>query len=178
MPQSDLMQARGRGPRLIAAGLLAALAAAGAALAFASAGSAAPGPAGGLPDPAAQEGPAPNKTPEERRAELGREPAEGEFYASVAGVIDFEGPGAPGRAYVENLPCNLYDMRAEISLAETGEVVYASGLIAPGAYVEDVLLEADLGPGAHDAVATFTAYDRETRAERCRVQVEVVLNVR
>lgn len=153
---------------------LAALAFAGA-FAFAFFGSAENNPLEGFFDESAQSGQAPNKTPAELQAELNRIVEDGMFNISIASVIEFSGPSATGKAYIENVPNNPYDMTVDITLSDTGESVYASKGIAPGNYIEDIQLAAALEPGSHDAVATFTAYDRETHAEKGKAAAEVTL---
>lgn len=145
------------------------------ALAFTFLGSAANNPLEGFFDESAQSGQAPNKTPAELQAELNRIVEEGMFNISIASVIEFAGPNASGKAYIENVPNNPYDMTVDITLKETGESVYASKGIAPGNYIEDIQLTAALESGSHDAVATFTAYDRETHAEKGKAAAEVTL---
>lgn len=121
------------------------------------------GGAGGFSyDPASRSGQVPTKTPEEVQAELDRVVGEGMFNISIASTIDFPSPGAPGMAYIENVPANRYDMQASIALDDTGEQIYASGPLAPGTYIEAIELVRALAPGSHAATATFTALDRET----------------
>ena len=160
---------------IIVAAALVALAVA-IALAFTFLGSATSNnPLEGFFDDNAQAGQAPNKTPAELQAELNRIVEEGMFNISIASVIEFTGPDASGKAYIENVPNNPYDMTVDITLKETGESVYASKGIAPGNYIEDIKLAAALEPGSHDAVATFTAYDRETHTEKGKAAAEVTL---
>lgn len=159
---------------LLAVAAIVALAVA-AALAFALLGSAADNPLEGFFDESAQEGQAPNKTPAELQAELNRIVEEGMFNISIASVIEFSAPDATGKAYIENVPNNPYDMTVDITLADSGESVYASKGIAPGNYIEDIALAKALEPGMHEAVATFTAYDRETHDEKGKAAAEVTL---
>lgn len=128
-------------------------------------------------DESAQAGQAPNKTPAELQAELNRVVEEGMFNISIASVIEFPSPDGEADAYIENIPGNPYDMAVAITLDDTGETVYQSKGIAPGNYIEKVTLSKALEPGAHDATATFTAYDRETHQERGKAAAEVALIV-
>lgn len=131
----------------------------------------------GFFDENAQEGQAPNKTPAELQAELNRIVEEGMFNISISSVIEFTSPDATGKAYIENVPGNPYDMKVEMTLADSGEVVYSSKGIAPGNYIEDIALESTLEPGMHEALATFTAFDRETHEEKGKAAAEVTLLV-
>lgn len=166
-----------RNGRRIATAAFAALVVTALAFASASSVSAATNPPGGFLDESAQDGLAPNKTPEEQRAELDRPVEEGAFRISIASVIEFVGPDAAGKAYIQNVPNNHYDLRVDITLSGTGESVYASKGIAPGSYIEDIQLTAALEPGSYDAVATFTAYDRETHAKKGEASANVILRV-
>ena len=128
-------------------------------------------------DPNAKAGQVPTKTPEEMQAELDRIVEEGMFDLSIASVIEFASPGATGKACIENVPGNRYDMTVSIRLDGTCEEVYASRGIAPGNYIEDIALVRELATGSHDATATFTAYDRETHVEVGAAAAKVVLAV-
>lgn len=128
-------------------------------------------------DDSAQSGQAPNKTPAELQAELNRVVEEGMFNISIASVIEFATPDASGKAYIENVPSNPYDMTVEITLSDSGEKVYQSKGIAPGNYIEDIVLDVPLEPGVHEAVATFAAYDRDTHAQKGKAAAEVALIV-
>lgn len=129
----------------------------------------------GFFDENAQEGQAPNKTPAELQAELNRIVEEGMFNISISSVIEFASFDATGKAYIENVPGNPYDMKVEITLADSGETVYSSKGIAPGNYIEDIVLETTLDSGMHEALATFTAFDRETHEEKGKAAAEVTL---
>lgn len=128
-------------------------------------------------DPNAKAGQVPDKTPEEMQAELDRIVEEGMFDISIASVIEFASPEAAGKACIENVPGNRYDMTVTIRLDETGEEVYASRGVAPGNYIEDIALTRELARGDHGATATFTAYDRENHVEVGTAAAKVVLAV-
>lgn len=110
-------------------------------------------------------GQAPYKTPEEIQAELDRIVEEGMLNISIASMIEFADGTAPGTAYIENVPGNHYAMKVSIALDGTGEVVYESGGIKPGSYIETITLSQDLEAGSYPATATFTAYDMDTLEE-------------
>lgn len=128
-------------------------------------------------DVSARAGQAPTKTPEEIQAELNRVVEEGMFNISIASTVDFASPGSSGTANIENVPGNRYDMKVSITLDDTGETVYESGGIAPGDYIPEIELTRALETGAHDATATFFAYDRETHEQVGSAAARVVLAV-
>lgn len=69
-----------------------------------------------------------------------------------------------GNLNIENIPANHYDLQVDITLEESNEIVYRSGLIEPGHYVDNAKLTKRLKKGDYKAVAVFTAYypDNET----------------
>lgn len=134
--------------------------------------------ADGFFDPAAKNGQAPYKSQEEMQAELDRIVEEGMFNISIASVIEFDSPGSPGKAFIENVPGNRYNMKVAVVLDDTGEVLYESGGLAPGSYIEDIELARPLEPGNHNATATFTAYGLNSLEEEGKAAAKVSLVVR
>lgn len=132
----------------------------------------------GFFDDNAKTGQAPYKTKEEIQAELNRIIEEGMFNISIASTIEFADGASTGKAYLENVPANRYAMRVKLTLDDGGEVVYESGGIAPGSYIEDIALSRDLEPGEYAATAAFTAYDMDTHEEVGVAAARVTLVVR
>ena len=136
------------------------------------------GSAGGFFDNSAQSGQAPYKTAEEIQAELNRQVEEGMFNISIASVVEFADGTSPGTAYIENVPGNRYNMTVEITLDDSGEVVYQSGGLRPDSYIDDITLTKDLDAGTYPATATFTAYDTESLEEVGKAAAKVSLVIR
>ena len=66
-----------------------------------------------------------------------------------------------GTLHIENGKENKYAQEVVITLNETGEVIYRSGLLRPNYFIkEDVLLK-DLPQGNYECTATFISYDEE-----------------
>lgn len=125
------------------------------------------GPGGledGFFDDRAKEGQAPYKSAEEAQAELDRVVEEGMFGISIASVIPFADGASEGTAYIENVPGNRYLMRVELVRDDTGETVYASGLIEPNSHIQRAPLAMRLEEGTYACTAVFTAVDPETEA--------------
>lgn len=122
-------------------------------------------------------GQAPYKTPEEVQAELDRIVEEGMLNISIASVIEFADGTAPGTAYIENVPGNHYAMKVRIVLDDTGDVVYESGGLKPGTYIETITLSQDLEPGSYPATATFAAYNMDTLEEVGQAGANINLEV-
>ena len=122
-------------------------------------------------------GQAPYKTPEEVQAELDRIVEEGMLNISIASVIEFDDGTAPGTAYIENVPGNHYAMKVRIVLDDTGNVVYESGGLKPGTYIETITLSQDLELGSYPATATFAAYNMDTLEEVGQAGANINLEV-
>ncbi len=133
---------------------------------------------GGFFDNSAKSGQAPYKTAEEIQAELNRQVEEGMFNISIASVVEFADGTSPGTAYIENVPGNRYNMTVEITLDDSGDVVYQSRGLAPDSYIDEIVLEKDLDAGTYPATATFTAYDTESLEEVGKAAAKVSLVIR
>lgn len=72
----------------------------------------------------------------------------------------FRNATAKGTLYIENPATNQNYMGVTIELADTGEVIYTSGMIQPNYKVETAALDVRLEEGVYPCIATFTAYDR------------------
>ncbi len=53
-------------------------------------------------------------------------------------------------------------IRVEVWRDDTGEMIYETGAIQPGTYVESAPLKTDLPPGQYACTARFYAYQEET----------------
>lgn len=128
-------------------------------------------------DTNAKSGQAPYKSKEEMQAELDRVVEEGMFNISIASVIQFEDGSSPGTAYIENVPGNRYFMQVSIVLDDTDEEVFQSKALKPDSYLETIELTQDLEAGNHQATATFTAFDPDTREQAGQAAAKVTLAV-
>ncbi|MBE6753366.1 MAG: hypothetical protein E7559_03270 [Ruminococcaceae bacterium] len=113
-------------------------------------------------DPNALIGQLEGKSPEEIQAELDRIVEEGMFNISINATPVFKDGSAKGNLRIENIPANHYNMKVTITLDETGEVIYKSGIIEPNHHIENDKLEIVLPKGYHAATAVFTAYEPDT----------------
>ena len=59
----------------------------------------------------------------------------------------------------ENSERNNYDFQVEITLDDSGEVIYVTPLMKPGQHILEDKLQKDLEVGEHRATAMFYAYD-------------------
>lgn len=107
----------------------------------------------------------PGKTPTEIQQLLDEKVAEGMVNLSVMAEPVFEQGGKKGRLGLENAQGNNYSFQVDLVLDETQEVLYSSGLIDPGFYVEYVALNKTFEAGKYPASAVFTTYSLEETDE-------------
>ena len=119
-------------------------------------------PAGLARAAGAQLGQLEGKTEEEIQKELNRIVEEGMFNISINTAPIFENGGAEGPLQIENVPGNRYLMQVQITLDDTGELIYKTGLIEPNHHIQNTKLDVELGKGEYLATAVFNAYDPET----------------
>lgn len=62
-------------------------------------------------------------------------------------------------ALLGNSPNNTKPIRCEVELAETGEVIYKTGVLPVGAVLDPFQLDKDLGAGTYDAVCRVYLLD-------------------
>ncbi|WP_308754458.1 hypothetical protein [uncultured Anaerotruncus sp.] len=120
------------------------------------------GPSGLAREAAALAGQLEGKTEEEIQKELNRIVEEGMFNISINTAPIFENGGAEGPLQIENVPGNRYLMQVQITLDDTGELIYKTGLIEPNHHIQNTKLDVELGKGEYLATAVFNAYDPET----------------
>lgn len=101
------------------------------------------------------------KTPAEMQDVLDDVLKEGEVLVGIAGEPIFEYNGAKGRIGIENDARNTYSFQVTITEDSTGDVLYESGIIDPGYYVEFIELSKTLAAGDYPATATITTYSLE-----------------
>lgn len=118
--------------------------------------------AGPARDPNAALGQLEGKTQEEIQAELDRRVEEGMLSISIASTVEFADGQSEGALKIENSPSNHYLMRVEITRDDTGETVYASGIIEPNHHIQTAKLAVDLDAGEYPCTAAIHALDRDT----------------
>ncbi len=120
----------------------------------------------------------PGKTDQEISDILNAKVAEGMVDIGIAAGPIFEYGGKKGRIAIENIAANRYSFQTEIRLDDTEEIIYQSGLIDPGYYIEYAGLNKTLQAGDYQATAHFTTYSLdETEDKISEVNVKIVLHV-
>ena len=120
----------------------------------------------GARDPNATVGQYEGKSEAEIQAELDKVVQEGMFNISINPDIRMTSGRAEAELRVENIPANHHLMSVTLSRDDTGEVLYASGLIEPGYHIQAVPLETVLPGGSnvrmtHDQMARYMGSARE-----------------
>lgn len=117
------------------------------------------------------------KSPSEVQDELDRIVEEGMFDISIASVVQVPGGGAPAELRIENAPGNRYLMQVTMTLDDTGQQVYQSGVLEPNFHIQSDTLDVSLPAGMYDATATFAAFDPQTEEQVGEAAVKVLLQV-
>lgn len=121
----------------------------------------------------------PGKSASEIADLLNEKVAEGMVNIGILAAPVFENGGQKGKIGIENTPGNRYSFQVDLILAETGAVIYSSGLIEPGYYVEYIALNQTFKSGDYPAVAVFTTYSLdETEDQIAQTEVKVNLLIR
>lgn len=85
---------------------------------------------------------------------------EGMMNISINPTPVFKSGAEKGTLRIENIKANHYSYVVTITLDETGEEVYKSGLLSPGYYIEKAKLSKTLPKGKYKATARFKAYQK------------------
>ncbi len=128
-------------------------------------------------DLAALEGQLPYKSAEDIEKSLNTLVEEGMFNISINQRPVFADGEAEGVVGIENAPGNRYLMQVNVMRDDTGEVVYESGVIEPGYYIENAQLAVPLEKGEYPCTAVFTAYEKETEKEMGTAGASIIVSV-
>lgn len=125
----------------------------------------------------AQLGQLENKSSDEQKAALNEIVEEGTLRVSINMNPVFPNGEAEGSLQIENHPNNHYDIKAIITLDDTGEQVYDSGMMPANSHIQNDVLEINLDAGEYPATATFTAYDPDSGMEIGQVVANIRISV-
>lgn len=127
---------------------------------------------------AAKAGLLPSHSKEELQELLNKTVQEGMVNISINPDPIFKDGKSAGTLNIENIPANHYDLQVDITLEDSGEKVYSSGLIEPGHYVDNAKLTKTLKQGDHKAVAVFTAYYPDNQTDvLAKASANIVLHI-
>lgn len=120
----------------------------------------------------------PGKSEDEIRDLLDAKIGEGMVDIGVAVEPIFEENGKKGRLGIENIETNRYSFQVKLTLDQSGELIYESGLIKPGYFVEFVELTKKLEAGDYPATAVFSTYSLGESNDRiAETDVKLLLHV-
>ena len=117
------------------------------------------------------------KTKEEIQDELDRVIEQNMFNVSINATPEFINGSSEGELCIENIPGNHFLMSVKITLDETGETIYQTGLIKPNYHITKAKLNRVLPKGEYPATATFTAHDMETGDVEGNVNIQMTIYI-
>lgn len=123
------------------------------------------------------DGSLPSDNPDEVLALLQEKVNEGQFAFRINANPYFSADCKSGNLRIENPARNIYCMKAELILDETGEILYSSPLIKPNQYIEYIPLSRQLSIGDYPATVRFVAIHSETGAYMGEVAAAITLSV-
>jgi len=109
---------------------------------------------------------------------MSEEPVTAGFYeAKMTMTWNFpDGLSASPNAYVENVPNNSNDVYFDLSLRDTGEIIYESPVIPLGSHLDGITLNRDLDAGSYSCVVTYYLVDAEQNVvDSLRMGVRVIV---
>lgn len=129
-------------------------------------------------EPNAVVGAMPGKSVEQLEAELTQQVSEKEVAFAINSNPVFPTGREAGNILFENPQSNNKLTRVEVTLDDTGELIYKSGLLEPGSYVPEAKLLIDLDAGDYTCTATIYAYKLDDESFIGKVAAGLVITVR
>ena len=117
------------------------------------------------------------KSEEEIVDELDHVVAENMFNVSINATPEFIDGSSEGELDIENIPGNHFLMSVKITLDDTGETIYHTGLIKPNYHISMAKLDRVLPAGEYPATAMFTAHDMETGDVEGNVNIKMTIYI-
>lgn len=91
-------------------------------------------------------------------ADLDKIVDEGMLTFSINATPSFPDGTSPGNLMIENAEINNNRFTVSIYRNDTGEMIYESGYLDPGQYIEEAPLSVDLDEGVYECIARFSTY--------------------
>lgn len=124
-------------------------------------------------DKYAEDGTLEGKTQQELQGMLNQIVEGGMVNVSMNAVVVFEDGSSEGSLGIENIEANQYYVRVVLTNDADGSVLYESGGIKPGQYIDKITLNQDLPKGEYQCTATEIITDPETMEDIGQVNVAV-----
>lgn len=100
----------------------------------------------------------PGMSEDEIQQRLNTVVSEGMMNVSMNPQPVFQDGDSPGNLRIENIEQNHYSYQVSITLDDTAEEIYQSGLLEPGYFIDQAKLSKSLPKGSYRATARFLAY--------------------
>lgn len=111
-------------------------------------------------------------------AEKAQEVADANYFTlTINPTAVFEDGTSEGSIEIINPATNVYPIAVDITLDDTGEVIYSSGAIYPNQQVLTAKLLKDLDKGEYDATATVNIYDPDSKEKQGVTEAEMKITV-
>ncbi|MDY4307054.1 hypothetical protein SNF32_05765 [Enterococcus mundtii] len=91
--------------------------------------------------------------------------------------VSVNADGKTGNIWIQNLPTNRYGQQAILSMKDSKETLYETGLLEPGYEVTELTLAKELTTGTHPGVVELEFYDLENKKLMGKTTVDVTINV-
>jgi len=130
------------------------------------------------PELAAVKGNMPGKTQEQMEAERNRSIDRETIAFALNSNPEFLDGKSKGLIQFENPEGNQKLTRLEIYRNDTGDLIYHTGILKPGSYVEKDILDAELPSGEHDCTAQIYAYGMERKDYVGKITIGVTIRVK
>lgn len=111
-------------------------------------------------------------------AERAQEIADANYFTlQIAPTAVFETGDSEGSIEIVNPGTNVYPIAVDISLVDTGEVIYSSGAIYPNQQILRAKLDKPLPQGEYTAIARVNIYDPDTNERQGITEAELMLTI-
>lgn len=130
-----------------------------------------------LPDANAKEGGLDGETLDKLWEEMQEKAEKGAIVVNFSESMIFPDGKSEGKVKIANPVENNYPMQFLVTLEDTGEKVYESGLVSVGSYITSIKLTKELEAGTYPAVLTYHAFDEENQEFVSSVNVSVVITI-
>ncbi|MBO0462760.1 MULTISPECIES: hypothetical protein [Enterococcus] len=99
------------------------------------------------------------------------------FTLQIAPFAVFENGESEGSIEIVNPGTNVYPIAVDLTLAETGEVIYSSGAIYPNQQIVGAKLDKSLEKGEYQGIARINIYDPETNERQGITEAEISITI-